>query len=139
MMRRLIATACFVLISGSAYADSYYRGMVFAEAARTGVPPTIAVAVVRVESNFNPRARGRAGEWGLMQIKCQTARGVGFSGRCAALADPQTNVTYGMRYLALALKRGGPGCAGVSLYQSGIYARPRCSPYGRRVMAMIGG
>lgn len=137
-MRRVFATAALVLALSYSPAIADMRAAVTAAAIRAGVPVKIAHAIVRVESNYNPRARGRAGEWGLMQIKCQTARGVGFAGACRALADPQTNVTYGMRYLALALKRGGAGCAGVSLYQAGVYARPRCSPYGRRVMAQAG-
>lgn len=108
--------------------------LVSAAAQVAGVPLAIAHAVVRTESRYNPRARGRAGELGLMQIKPATARGLGFRGPTAQLYDPTENLRWGMRYLRLALARGGPGCAGVSLYQSGIYARPRCSAYGRRVL-----
>lgn len=108
--------------------------MVSAAAQVAGVPIAIAHAVVRTESRYNPRARGRAGELGLMQIKPATARGLGFRGAASGLFDPAENLRWGMRYLRLALARGGPGCAGVSLYQSGIYARPRCSAYGRRVL-----
>ncbi|MCC7047216.1 MAG: transglycosylase SLT domain-containing protein, partial [Alphaproteobacteria bacterium] len=104
--------------------------LVSAAAQVAGVPIAIAHAVVRVESRYNPLARGRAGELGLMQIKPATARGLGFRGAASGLFDPATNLRWGMRYLRLALARGGPGCAGVSLYQSGIYARPRCSAYG---------
>lgn len=111
--------------------------LVDAAARDAGVPVHIAHAVVRYESNYNPDRRGRAGEWGLGQIKCETARGVGFKGACDALADAETNLMYSMRYLRAALDRGGYNCAGVSLYQSGARV-PHCSPYGRRIMALAG-
>jgi soluble lytic murein transglycosylase-like protein len=114
------------------------RSLVDAAATSAGVPAHIARAVVRHESNYNPRLRGRAGEWGLGQIKCQTARSVGFAGPCIALFDPATNLRFSMAYLRLALNRGGAGCAGISLYQRGIGSRPACSAYGRAVMARAG-
>jgi soluble lytic murein transglycosylase-like protein len=114
------------------------RMMVDAAAFSAGVPKNIAHAVIRQESNYNPRLRGRAGEWGLGQIKCQTARSVGFGGLCGALADAVTNLRYSMAYLRLALERGGQGCGGVTLYNRGLGARVSCSSYGRQVMARAG-
>lgn len=104
-------------------------------AAAAGVPARIAHQVIRYESKYRPNARGLAGEYGLGQIKCQTARGVGFEGGCGELLDPATNLKFSMRYLRLALDRGGSGCAGISLYQRGVYARPGCTAYGRKVLA----
>jgi soluble lytic murein transglycosylase-like protein len=37
---------------------------------------------------------------GLMQIKYTTARGLGYRGSAAGLLDPDTNLTWGVRYLA---------------------------------------
>jgi soluble lytic murein transglycosylase-like protein len=112
--------------------------LVDAAAFAAGVPVHLAHAVIRQESNYNPSLRGAAGEYGIGQIKCQTARSVGFAGDCLQLFDASTNLTYSMRYLRLALDRGGAGCAGVSLYQRGVYGRPSCSGYGRQVMARAG-
>lgn len=109
------------------------RAMVNSAAWSAGVPTHIAQAVVQHESGFNPHLRGRAGEWGLGQIKCQTARGEGFTGSCAELRDPATNLTFSMRYLRKALDKGGEGCSGIALYQTGVGARPRCTGYGRAV------
>jgi soluble lytic murein transglycosylase-like protein len=53
--------------------------------------------------------RGRAGEWGLGQIKCPTARKVGFAGSCGQLADAAINLRYAMAYPRRALDRGGQG------------------------------
>ena len=69
-----------------------------------GVPAWFALRIARVESNYNPRLRGAAGEYGVFQLKCATAKGIGFSGNCAALLDPRVNVQYGVKHLALAMK-----------------------------------
>lgn len=89
-----------------------------AHARAAGVPVGIALAVVRHESSFNPRARGQAGEIGLMQLKCQTARGMGYRGACGGLYNVSVNLRYGMRYLRLALNRGGVG-----YYNAGVGAK----------------
>jgi soluble lytic murein transglycosylase-like protein len=124
--------------SAIASGQSSLYGAVSAAASRAGVPQHIAHAVVKLESNYQLGLRGRAGEYGLGQIKCQTARGVGFSGDCSQLADPVTNLNYSMIYLRQALAKGGNNCLGVSLYNSGVGAAPHCSAYGRKVMAMAG-
>jgi soluble lytic murein transglycosylase-like protein len=68
-----------------------------------GVPTWFALRIADVESGFNPNARGRAGEIGIYQIKCQTARGIGFAGSCSELADARTNVRWGLKHLSLAI------------------------------------
>ncbi|MFO1120805.1 MAG: lytic transglycosylase domain-containing protein [Hyphomicrobiales bacterium] len=72
-----------------------------------GVPTWFALRIAKVESNYNPYARGSAGELGVFQLKCQTARGMGYSGSCSGLLDPATNVRYGLKHLSLALKASG--------------------------------
>lgn len=90
------------------------------EAKANGVPVALARAVVRIESNWNVRTTGRAGEVGLMQIKHPTARGIGYRGSRAALYDPATNIKWGMRYLAGAYQlAGGDTCGTVMRYQGG--------------------
>ena len=82
------------------------------------VPIDTALAVVLQESSFRPNVTGAAGEIGLMQLKCQTARGIGYKGTCYDLYDPDTNLHYGLRYLRKALNRGS-----VAYYNAGIYAK----------------
>ena len=72
-----------------------------------GVPTWFALRIAKVESNYNPRARGRAGELGVFQLKCNTARGIGYKGSCSGLLDARTNVHYGLRHLALAMRSSG--------------------------------
>lgn len=102
---------------------------------RHGVPRKIAHSVVRVESAYRCKARNaKSGATGIMQVKPATARSVGVTGN---LTDCKTGLEAGMRYLRLALNKGGVGCAGVSLYERGIFARPTCTGYGRKVMGMM--
>ena len=48
-----------------------------------------------------------AGNYGLMQIRLGTARGVGYSGEAKGLLDPDTNLTYAVKYLAGAYRAAG--------------------------------
>jgi soluble lytic murein transglycosylase-like protein len=68
------------------------------------VPTWFALRIAKIESNYNPRVRGRDGEYGIYQIKCETARMLGFDGDCAQLVDAQTNVEWGLKHLSEALK-----------------------------------
>jgi soluble lytic murein transglycosylase-like protein len=72
-----------------------------------GVPTWFALRIANVESSYNPYARGRAGEIGVYQLKCQTARGMGFEGDCSGLADARTNVRWGLKHLSLAIASSG--------------------------------
>lgn len=69
-----------------------------------GVPSWFALRIAKVESGYNPRARGRAGEYGVFQLKCSTARSIGYSGSCSGLFNASTNVKYGLKHLSLAVK-----------------------------------
>ena len=68
------------------------------------VPTWFALRIAKIESNYNPRVRGSDGEYGIYQIKCETARMLGFSGDCAQLFDMQTNIEWGLKHLSEALK-----------------------------------
>ena len=74
------------------------------QAPRYGVPTWFALRIAKVESNYNPNVRGAAGEYGVFQMKCATARGVGFKGNCAGLLNASTNVQYGLKHLSAAVK-----------------------------------
>lgn len=97
--------------------------MIARHAAANGLPVELVHRVVKRESGYNPRASSR-GNIGLMQIRTATARGIGYSGSAAGLLDPETNLTYAVRYLAGAYRAAG-GNAGraVSLYASGYHGR----------------
>jgi soluble lytic murein transglycosylase-like protein len=96
--------------------------LVAAHAAANGVPATLVHRVIIRESRYNPRIVGKGGAMGLMQIKAATARGVGYGGSAAGLLDPETNLTYAVRYLAGAYRlAGGNHDRAVSYYARGYY------------------
>lgn len=86
-----------------------------------GLPEALVRRVIKRESNYNPGAYSR-GHWGLMQIKYQTARSMGYTGSPRGLLDAATNLTYGLRYLAGAyLVANGDAERAVRLYSRGYY------------------
>ena len=78
--------------------------LIKAEAPRSGVPTWFALRIAKVESGYNPLVTGGEGEIGVFQMKCQTARGIGYTGSCAGLYNPATNVHWGLRHLSMAVK-----------------------------------
>lgn len=81
--------------------------MIKTMAPQYGVPTWFALRIAKIESGYNPALRGSAGEYGVFQIKCPTARGLGFEGDCSGLADARTNVRWGLEHLSAALKSSG--------------------------------
>jgi soluble lytic murein transglycosylase-like protein len=73
-------------------------------APRYGVPTWFALRIAKVESGYNPNARGRAGEYGVFQMKCATARIIGYRGNCRGLLNASTNVQVGLKHLSLAVR-----------------------------------
>ncbi len=74
---------------------------VLTESARAGVDPLLVLALIHVESCFDPNAQSERGAVGLMQLREPTMRDVlERSGLSAADArDPVANVQAGVRYL----------------------------------------
>lgn len=106
--------------SGATDSRSHYRELIEKATAASGLAPEIAEAVMAVESGFNPAAVGGAGEIGLMQILPSTARMLGFAGSLSDLAVPETNIRYGVSYLAQAWRlAGGDLCTAVMKYRAG--------------------
>lgn len=67
-------------------------------AALYDVPESLVHHVVRRETNYNPTAVHR-GNWGLMQIRYNTAKGLGYHGTPTGLLDAETNLKYAVKYL----------------------------------------
>lgn len=108
--------------------DGQYSAIVARYAASYGVPVSLAQAVIRIESNYRPNMVGSAGEIGLMQIKPATARMMGYSGSAKGLFDPDTNIKYGMKYLAMAQDLGGGTTCGTILKYNAGHAATRMNP-----------
>jgi len=57
--------------------------------------------------------------YGLMQIKCSTARYIGFSRLCQKLYNAQTNLAFGVKYLAILKRRYKSDPDMISAYNQG--------------------
>lgn len=85
------------------------------------IPESLVHAAVRRESGYNPTLK-HGPYWGLMQIRYDTARGVGYKGPANGLLDPETNLAYGSAYLANAFRvADGNERRALRLYASGFY------------------
>jgi len=90
-------------------------------AKRYNVPVALARKVVKSESEYRPLARNGP-YWGLMQIRYDTAKGLGYRGSAKGLLDAETNLVYGIAYLANALTAAnGNMSRGHMLYRTGYY------------------
>ena len=96
--------------------------MLVREAIATGVEPELALAVAKVESNFDPEALSHAGARGIMQIMPATARDE-FGIPRYRLYDPQTNIRIGVRYLRQLLDQYGDEALALSHYNGGSRVR----------------
>ncbi|MBS9720999.1 lytic transglycosylase domain-containing protein [Tianweitania sp. BSSL-BM11] len=85
------------------------------------VPVSLVRRVVKRESTFNPKARNGP-YWGLMQIRHDTAKGMGYQGSATGLLNAETNLTYAVKYLkgAYVTARGDHDQA-VRFYSRGYY------------------
>jgi soluble lytic murein transglycosylase-like protein len=91
-------------------------GTAYGEGRRIGLDPLLIIAVMAVESRFNPIAQSDGGAIGLMQVipryhadKLDPARG-------GSVLDPLTNIQLGARILNDYIHRGGTEVAGLQLY-----------------------
>ena len=85
------------------------------------VPASLVRRVVKRESNFRPTARNGP-YWGLMQIRHDTARGMGYDGPANGLLDAETNLKYAVKYLRGAyITADGDHDQAVRFYARGYY------------------
>ena len=99
------------------------RGLITAayrEGQRVGLDPLLIVAVIAVESRFNPIAESDAGAQGLMQVipgyhkERMEAAGVD------SVLDPQENIRLGAQILKEYIRRGGNEVAGLQIYAGAV-------------------
>ena len=85
------------------------------------VPVSLVHRVIKRESNYDPKAY-HAGNYGLMQIRYRTAKGMGYDGNPHGLLNAETNLRYAVRYLKGAwVVSGGNEKRADRLYQTGYY------------------
>ena len=112
-----------LMSSQAAFAgEAEYAEMVATHARANGVPEALVHRVIMRESRYQPGLVGHGGTIGLMQIKLATARGLGYTGDAAGLRDPNTNLTYAVKYLAGAYRAAnGDHTRAVRYFAGGYY------------------
>jgi len=100
------------------------------------LPPTLILAVMAVESRFNPFAKGTQGAMGLMQIEPSAHQDTlnRFGGQLAAF-DPLTNLRLGARLLQASIRDGGSVDAGLRQYAQAS-GQSNDAAYVERVMSV---
>jgi hypothetical protein len=81
------------------------------------IDPTLILAVMAIESGFNPFAQSAVGAQGLMQVmtKIHSDKYMGFGGKLAAF-DPVSNLRVGVKVLQECVARAGSVEGGLKLY-----------------------
>lgn len=132
------------ILRGRALSSAELDAIIEQAAQRHGVDANLVRAVVKVESNFNPRAVSRKGALGLMQLMPHTARTLNVSNPF----DPQQNVDAGVRHLrellnsyqgdlALSLAAYNAG-AGAVARNNGVPPYAETRNYVRRIIDLYG-
>lgn len=122
ILRVAALLAAGLVSSRAAFAgEAEYAEMVATHARANGVPEALVHRVIMRESRYQPGLVGHGGTIGLMQIKLATARGLGYTGDAAGLRDPNTNLTYAVKYLAGAYHAANGDHARAIRYFAGGY------------------
>lgn len=103
---------------------------------KVGVDPLLILAVMAVESKFNPIAESGMGAKGLMQVipRYHKDKLVEHGGPDAVL-DPMTNILVGARILKEYTRRAGSLKAGLQLYSGGL--SDTSGQYAQKVMGEL--
>lgn len=103
--------------------------------ARTKLDPTLILAIMAIESNFNPFAQSAVGAQGLMQVMTTVHREKyqNFGGHFAAF-DPVSNLRVGVKVLQECIARAGSIEGGLRYYV-GAANLPDDGGYTAKVMA----
>ncbi len=114
--------------------------------AKAKLDPTLILAIMAIESGFNPFAQSPVGAQGLMQVmtKVHTDKYENFGGKLAAF-DPVTNLRVGVKVLQECISRAGSIEGGLKYYvgaanlaDDGGYASKVMAEHAR-LLAVVGG
>lgn len=85
------------------------------------VPESLIHTAIKRESGYNPALK-HGPFWGLMQIRYDTAKSMGYSGPPSGLLHPDVNLAHAVPYLANAYRvADGNERRAIRLYASGYY------------------
>jgi len=104
----------------------------FREGGRHGLDPMLILAVIAVESRFNPFAASEQGALGLMQIVPRFHKDKLPDEGAPAMLETAANIAVGSRILKDSIRRGGSDEAGLQLYNGAFDDETRA--YANRVL-----
>lgn len=113
---------------------------------RTKLDPTLILAIMAIESGFNPFAQSPVGAQGLMQVmtKIHSDKYEGFGGKLAAF-DPVSNLRVGVKVLQECIARAGSLEGGLRYYvgaanseDDGGYTAKVLAEHGRLLLVASG-
>jgi soluble lytic murein transglycosylase-like protein len=108
-------------LARDAQRDVQYDALVATHAKANNLPEALVHRVIVRESGYRPGLVSH-GNIGLMQIKLGTARSLGYTGTAEGLRDPETNLTWAVKYLAGAYHAAnGDHSRAIHYYASGYY------------------
>ena len=115
-----VAAAAMVFAAAAAQAETRVdiQRMIIEEALNSQVPPALALAVARVESDFDASAESSVGARGVMQIMPATARGE-YGVGADELWDARLNIQLGIDFLEQLYVRYGSWDLALSHYNAG--------------------
>jgi len=115
----------FILLSGLCCWSGYARGEIVSDCTIVNLArlegsmnPQLVLAVAKIESSKNGKARNGI-HYGLMQLKLDTARMLGFRGKPNELLNWKLNLRYGSKYLNEKLRRYRSKSAALAAYNAG--------------------
>jgi hypothetical protein len=122
-----------------------FHGIVHEKANKYEIDPSLVHAVIKTESNGNPRAISRKGAMGLMQLMPTTAQDL----EVRNPFDPEENIEGGTRYLKYLIERfRGDLTLALAAYNAGpktvektgsVPHIPETKEYVRRVLSLYNG
>ena len=113
---------------------------------KTKLDPTLILAIMAIESGFNPFAQSPVGAQGLMQVmtKIHSDKYDGFGGKLAAF-DPVSNLRVGVKVLQECISRAGSLEGGLRYYvgagnmeDDGGYTAKVLAEHGRLLLVAAG-
>lgn len=100
-----------------------YRDLVWENSDKFEVDPYLTLAIMRIESKFNPEAISKKGARGLMQLMPETANWIGKQNNLVIededLFKPDVNIPLGTWYLNHLIKQFGEEVIAIAAYNAG--------------------
>src|SRR6201996_7661005 len=145
LMKRLLSLIGLAAMAVPAFSQAAlaqrakYEAMIATHAKANLVPEALVHRVIVRESKYQASFLGGGAPTGLMQIKLATARALGYTGNAEGLRDPDTNLKYGVKYLAGAYRAaGGDHDRAVKYYAAGSYLTAKAQRFEHLQQAKVG-